>query len=118
MTTVAGMEAEVTFSAACHGGPLGGQRVPYDTPIFLSADKTAGTLYVYQRQADGSYAVTTDHDSTLNYPHGVETGERALDWDRLPLSTDAIPVVSHGDDHQRFAGDPVDDGWDNTEETP
>lgn len=83
----------------------------------MAADKAAGRAWIYRRQLDGIFQVSIDHDDSLNYPHGATTGERTLDWDRLPLSADPVPVVSLGDSPEAYAGDPVDDGWDDTKET-
>jgi hypothetical protein len=103
--------ADATFTALCTGGPLDGERVSQTCPAFLAADKLAGKAWLYRKRADGSYAVDTNHDNTLVYPAGPKTGERKLDWARMPLSTDSLPVVSVGDSPEAYAGDPVDDGW-------
>jgi hypothetical protein len=109
MTTADAMAADLT--GWCVGGPLDGRQVTVRSAPFLAADKAAGTAWIYKRQPDGRFAVCTDHDDSLNYPHGPQTGERAIDWDRLPLSTDAMAVVSLGSSPEAYAGDPVDDGW-------
>lgn len=95
----------------CVGGPLDGRHVTVGSDPFLAADKAAGTAWVYKRRPDGTFAVDTDHDDSLNYPHGPQTGERSIDWERMPLSTDAMAVVSLGESPEAYAGDPVDDGF-------
>lgn len=100
-----------THTGVCRGGPLDGQTVTVKSPDFIVADKAAGIAWLYQRAGAAEFAVCLDHDNTLVYPHGTATGERAIDWGRLPLSTDALDVVSIGDTPEAYAGDPVDDGW-------
>lgn len=103
--------ADGAVGAWCRGGPLDGEQVEQTGPVFLAADKLHGRAWIYKRQADGSYVVDTSHDNTLNYPAGTRTGERFIDWDRLPKTADPMPVVSLGDSPEAYAGDPVDDGW-------
>lgn len=98
-------------SALCHGGPLDGERVEQAGRVFLAVDKLNGRAWLYRRQPDDSYVVDTSHDNSLNYPAGTNTGERFIDWDRLPKAADPMPVVSLGDSPEAHAGDLVDDGW-------
>lgn len=100
-----------SYTGVCMGGPLDGVQVSVRSNAFLAADKAARKGWVYRRQPDGSFAVDTNHDDSLVYPQGTSTGERAIDWDRLPLSTDDMEVVSLGSEPEAYAGDPVDDGW-------
>jgi hypothetical protein len=100
-----------SWTGVCTGGPLDGIQVTVRSDPFLAADKAEGKAWVYRRQGDGSFAVDTNHDDSLNYPQGPTTGERAIDWDRLPLSAAAMDVVSLGTEPEAYAGDPVDDGW-------
>lgn len=82
----------------CVGGPLDGTEVPIRTADgFLAADRAAGKAWIYKRQADGAFAVCTDHDDTLVYPHGTTTGERVLNEARswqagLEMMLDVIAV--------------------------
>lgn len=100
------------WTGVCEGGPLDGIQVTVrSSGGFLAAHKAGAKAWIYKRQPDGTFAVSTDHDDSLNYPQGAETGERSLDWERLPLSTDAMDVVSLGAEPEAYAGDPVDDGW-------
>jgi hypothetical protein len=95
------------------GGPLDGQDVTVRTTDgFLAADKAAGLAWMYKRRPDGRFAICTDHDNSLVYPHGPTTGQRAIDWERLPRSTDSLPVISLGDTEEAHAGDPLPDPWD------
>lgn len=103
------MAADLT--GVCVGGPLDGIQVTVRSDPFLAADKAEGKVWVYRKRADETFAVDTNHDDSLIYPQGPTTGERVIDWDRLPLSTAAMDVVSLGDTHEAYAGDPVDDGW-------
>lgn len=104
--------ADTSTTVRCEGGPLDGQQVTIVAADgFLAAAKAAGKVWKYERRPDGAFAVCTEHDDSLVYPHGPTTGERSLNWDRLPLSTDTLQVVSLGDHDEDFAGDPVDDGW-------
>ncbi len=99
----------------CVGGQLEGR---YATPTsqdgFLAVDTVNNRLWVYVRDDDrGVWQVCTDHDDSLTYPDGPHTGERALDWDRIPLEPGAgpnvVPVVEAEENH---AAAPVDDGFD------
>lgn len=101
-----------TLTGRCVGGPLDGQTITVRAADgFLAADKLNNRAWLYKRRADGSFAVCLDHDDALLLPDGLTTGERRLDWQRMPLTGDPLPVVSLGDSYEADAGDPVDDGW-------
>jgi hypothetical protein len=92
----------------CRGGPLDGQTITVDCPTgFLAADKREGLAWRYKASPDGVWLLDTGHDDSLVYPEGPTTGLRRIDWERLPLSTDPMPVVSLGNHAEAFAGDPV-----------
>jgi hypothetical protein len=91
------MADESTATAQCHGGPLDGQRITVRSRGgVLAVDKQAGRAWMYKQQPDGSYAVCTEHDDSLNYPAGAETGERVLDHDRAWTAgeTSALPIIA------------------------
>ncbi len=93
----------------CVGGVLDGQTIASkpDQP-FVATDRRENRVWVYQWDGN-AFAVVTDHDSSLLLPGGAETGERALDWERLDQSPlTEIPAVDVEENH---AGPPVDDGW-------
>nr|WP_221374416.1 hypothetical protein [Actinoplanes polyasparticus] len=101
----------------CVGGPLDGKRVTVTSPGgFIATDRANGLAWMYQRDSSGSFVLCLDHDNSLIYPEGRQTGERAIDWDRLPLSSDMLDEVKLGDTDEALSGDPVDDGWDKTKE--
>ncbi|WP_045740858.1 hypothetical protein [Actinoplanes rectilineatus] len=100
------------------GGPLGGELVTVDHPDgFLAVDKLNGLAWRYLPGPDRTWLLDTSHDNSLIYPHGPTTGERRIDWDRLPLDADPMPVVSLGDSPEAHAGDPCD-GFEDAEEAP
>lgn len=74
------MAADLT--GVCVGGPLDGIQVTVRSDPFLAADKAEGKAWVYRR-ANGSWTVDTNHDDSLIYPQGPQTGERMLDAARL-----------------------------------
>lgn len=91
------MGSDTTTSALCHGGPLDGQHVHVrSSGRLLAVDKQAGRAWMYKQQADGSYEICTEHDDSLNYPAGAETGERVLDHARVWQAgvTSALPIVA------------------------
>ncbi|MGX6605674.1 hypothetical protein ACWKSP_26600 [Micromonosporaceae bacterium Da 78-11] len=99
------------ISVFCQGGPLDGRQAtirPADG--FLAADKAAGKAWMYRRDGQ-TFRVCTDHDDSLTYPQGARTGERVIDWERLPLTADPLQVIALGDSPESLAGDPIDDGW-------
>lgn len=104
------MTDQPTFAGLVHGGPLDGRQVVVHSEAgFVATDRRDGRVWVYQFDGQGGFVVVTDHDSSLVLPDGAETGERALDWDRLDTSTvEEIPVVEAEENH---AGRPVDDGF-------
>jgi hypothetical protein len=107
------MGADGLFHGVCVGGPLSGKAVAVrSSEGFLAADKAAGKAWRYRYFEDNTFRVDTGHDDSLVYPQGVSTGERVIDWDRMPLSTDPLEVISLGTEPEAYAGDPVDDGWD------
>lgn len=68
----------------CVGGPLDGQDVAVRSGDgFLATDRARGRAWVYAHQGDGRFTVCLDHDDSLVYPRGAETGERRLDEQRL-----------------------------------
>lgn len=72
------------YTGTCSGGPLDGRDVTVRSAAgFLAADRPAGRAWMYARQPDGTFAVCTDHDDSLVYPQGAQTGERRLDDSRL-----------------------------------
>lgn len=95
----------------CVGGPLDGRRVTVTSPDgFIATDRGRGLAWIYKR--DGRlFRLCTDHDDTLIYPQGATTGERRIDWGRLPLTSDPLDEVKLGDSAEAQSGDPVDDGW-------
>lgn len=109
------MPTSPNHERTCVGGPLDGQQVAVDCPDgFLAADKRAGLAWRYKPGAGDIWIVDCTHDDSLIYPQGPITGERRVDWDRLPLAADPMPVIPVGDTDETYAGDPVGDGW----ETP
>lgn len=109
------MQTSPPHDRVCIGGPLDGQRIVVDCPDgFLAADRQAGLAWRYKPAAGDIWLLDCSHDNSLIYPQGPATGERRLDWARLPLEADPMPVVAVGDNDEAYAGDPVDDGW----ETP
>jgi hypothetical protein len=72
-----------SWTGVCTGGPLDGIQVTVRSDPFLAADKAEGKAWVYGKRADGTFAVDTNHDDSLNYPQGSQTGERSLDAARL-----------------------------------
>lgn len=101
----------------CVGGPLDGRSMISRTPEgFLAVDKANNRAWLYERQGN-VWAVNTDHDDSLSYPDGPQTGERTLDWDRVPVVDGAgLQVVPITDVEENHAGQPVDDGWGDEEE--
>ena len=96
----------------CVGGPLDGQRITVGCPDgFLAVDKRAARAWRYKPGAGDLWLLDTCHDDSLIYPQGTVTGERQVDWDRLPLQADPMPVVSIGGTDEAYAGDPVTDRW-------
>lgn len=98
------------FTGVCVGGPLDGERVTVRSSAFLATDRAAGMAWVYQHDGD-RFVLSTDHDNSLVYPQGTSTGERRIDWERLPFSAGPLDEVRLGDGEERESGDPVDDGW-------
>lgn len=108
--------ADTPHTLPCVGGPLDGRPVTVRTPHgFLARDENAERVWLYRRTGN-VFRLCLDHDSSVVYPQGATTGERALDWDRMPLTTGDLDVVSVGATEESYAGDPVGDGWDG--ETP
>ena len=100
----------------CVGGPLDGRPMySQTTDGFLAVDTVGNRAWLYER--DGNvWRVSTDHDDSLVYPAGTETGERTLDWDRVPVVADSPRVVPVVEAEENFAGQPVDDGWGDEED--
>ena len=88
--------ADHSVSGRCVGGPLDGQQVTVRSEPFLAADKAAAKAWIYKGQPDDTFTVCTDHDDSLDYPHGAATGQRSIDWDRLWAAGEqsAIDVVA------------------------
>lgn len=84
----------------CVGGPLDGQQVTVRSDPFLAADKAASKAWVYRSQGDGTFAVSSEHDNSLNYPDGPSTGERTLDEFRLWTAGHqaALDIIAVGGD--------------------
>ncbi len=100
----------------CVGGPLDGRSMISRTSDgFLAVDAVGNRAWLYERQGNVG-SVVTDHDDSLVYPVGTETGERTLDWDRVPVVADSPQVIPVVEAEENFAGQPVDDGWDDEEE--
>ncbi len=96
----------------CTGGPLDGRHITITGEHgFLAADLLHGRAWRYLPAEDGTWRLDCSHDNTLIYPGGPTTGERLIDWERLPTSADLLPVVNIGDSDEAYAGDPCDDGW-------
>lgn len=99
------------ITGRCVGGPLDGRQVTVTSPDgFLATDRAAGKAWVYTRHGD-RFELCVDHDNSLIYPPGPETGERRIDWDRLPLSSGPLDEIKLGGGAEAKSGDPVDDGW-------
>lgn len=98
-------------SRLCVGGPLDATRVTVTSlGGFIATDRAAGKAWIY-KTAGGKFVLCTDHDDSLIYPVGPTTGERRIDWGRLPLSSDTLDEVKLGDTDEAQSGDPVEDGW-------
>jgi hypothetical protein len=86
------------YTAQCVGGPLDGLTITTRTPEgFLAADKEAGLAWIYKQQADGRFVVCTEHDDSLEYPYGTQTGQRRLVMGRAvdaALDPDALDVIA------------------------
>lgn len=66
----------------CHGGPLDWREVTVRTPDgFLAVDRAARKAWLYRRRGTG-FVPCTDHDASLLYPGGADTGERRFDETR------------------------------------
>jgi len=99
-------------TAWCEEGPLNGKQVTVTSPDgFIATDRAAGKAWIYKRSSSDRFTLCFDHDNSLVYPQGVDTGERRIDWDRLPLATDPMNEIKLGDSAEALSGDPVDDGW-------
>ena len=64
-------------------------------------DKAAGLAWMYARRPDGRFGVCTEHDDSLIYPEGMQTGVRRLDearvWDAgVESKLDIVAVDSVG----------------------
>jgi len=82
----------------CTGGPLDEQQVSVRTATFLAVDRAAGMSWVYQQTGDG-FTVCTDHDDSLIYPQGAQTGERRFDEGRATAAGEAssLDIIAVGD---------------------
>ncbi len=94
----------------CAGGPFDGRHVTATGDSFVAADTVANRCWLYRRAGD-QWRVCLDHDNTLIYPDGPRTGERRLDWSRLPIGAAGLEVVPVVDAEENHAGGPVDDGF-------
>jgi hypothetical protein len=100
-----------SWTRLCVGGPLDGNFVmAFSSEGFIATNRAEGKAWIYKADGD-RWKLCTDHDNSLSYPAGRQTGERRIDWDRLPLSSDALTEVKLGDTDEAQSGDPVDDGW-------
>jgi hypothetical protein len=99
------------YARLCIGGPLDGNYATVTSADgFIATNRGEGKAWIYKADGD-RWRLCRDHDDSLVYPAGPSTGERRIDWDRLPLSSDALDEVKLGDTDEAQSGDPVSDGW-------